>query len=207
MWTGLTSNAKNYLYIEYDSSTGTVSTGSNTTAPIYSNTQPNKSGLSDDDFWYPVDHRHEGERFNATSQEFERVFRLYVGEVDVNSNGTIDNSTIVTYAYQGYVIMKSSAAPDTGSISFNHNIGTDKILPYFNAIIQNSVHNYSSGDVFDVSGSQNGVYVTLVDRNTARFITHGSTWANFTDANGGPTSSDPSWSTDFEIKFEAIRNF
>jgi hypothetical protein len=90
---GLTDNDVNYLYLDYDAVTESLTPGSTILSPAYSRAKP--TSPSSGQFWYPVDHRSSGEYWNGSA--WVPVLRVFIGEAET-SGGSV--SSVVSYPYQ-----------------------------------------------------------------------------------------------------------
>jgi hypothetical protein len=117
---GLVDNDTNYLYLDYDTSTETITPGSTTLAPDYSYAKP--SSPSTGQYWYPIDHRSSGEYWDGSA--WQSVHRIFIGEV-TTSAGSVTNT--VSYAYQGKYLSDVFSISTNNTYTRNHNIGADAL--------------------------------------------------------------------------------
>lgn len=118
-WNGLVANSTNYLYIDYDQTTDTITTGSVATLyPKYLDTAPSTPATNQ--YWYPRDHRSRGEYWNGSA--WSPVIRLFCGEV-VTDASSVANA--ISYAYQGRANLVQLAVATNANINLNHNIGVE----------------------------------------------------------------------------------
>lgn len=92
---GLTDNDINYLYLDYDASTQTLTPGSSVLAPEYSYAKP--SSPSTGQYWYPLDHRSSGEVWDGSA--WQETLRIYIGEA-TTSAGSV--TAVRSYGYQSF---------------------------------------------------------------------------------------------------------
>lgn len=134
-WNSLPASSTIYLYLDYDPSTGSITSGFTTLFPEYSYIKP--SSPSSGQYWYPMDHRCSGEYYNGSS--WVPVIRIFVGEAVTDGSSV----TIVrSYAYQGFYRSDIITIAPTTTYSFSHNLGC---LDYFfdQNTRQNSSHAWS----------------------------------------------------------------
>lgn len=92
---GLTDNDVNYLYLDYDAGTQTLTPGSSVIAPEYSYVKP--SSPSTGQYWYPLDHRSSGEVWDGSA--WQATLRVYIGEA-TTSGGSV--TAVRSYGYQSF---------------------------------------------------------------------------------------------------------
>jgi hypothetical protein len=213
-----------YLFVEYDESNGTLSTGHTTQAPTYSYNRPLQvstggggqqmgGGIPSDPHWYPLDHRNRMEYYDQQNSTWkEDTLRLFVGEADVNDQGHVIATR--TYAYQGRFFSRFKQGVGKSSLAFRHNLGTTRCRPTFIGKVRNPgggstvLQDFSSDDEIIFNGTHNAAYVTYNESNGNRAIlaTNGNTIGNFTPANGGASEGDPNFN-EFDFACEVVRAF
>lgn len=88
---GLTDNDTNYLYLNYDPVTETITPGSTIEAPVYAYKKP--TSPSSGEYWYPLNHRSRGEVFSGS---WSPTLRVYIGEAET-SGGSV--TSVTSYEY------------------------------------------------------------------------------------------------------------
>lgn len=230
-WSGMgttpasTGNVRtHYLFVEYDESNGTLSTGHTTQAPTYSYNRPLQvstggggqqmgGGIPSDPHWYPLDHRNRMQYYDQQNSTWkEDTLRLFVGEADVNDQGHVVATR--TYAYQGRFFSRFKQGVGKSSLAFRHNLGTTRCRPTFIGKVRNPgggstvLQDFSSDDEIIFNGTHNAAYVTYNESNGNRAIlaSNGNTVGNFTPANGGQSDGDPNFN-EFDFACEVVRAF
>jgi hypothetical protein len=199
----LSTNAKYYLYVEYDENTQALTTGSTEVAPTYSFQRP--VNPTSGTYWYPIDHRQRGEYYDGSS--WNKVLRVYVGEAHTNGSGVVTD--VYTYAYQGrYVSDAQQGIEDGGALVYTHNMGTHLLDIQYIARFNTAAEGYDVGDEIVFSGTHNNAFVThnRANRRQSVFAMRDTGLGNFTKASGGAASTDPSWS-EFDIFCRVQRAF
>lgn len=139
-FTGLADNDVNYLYLEYDTGTETLTPGSTTLAPDYSLGKP--SSPTTNQYWYPTDHRSRGEYWDGSA--WQPVLRIFIGQATTSAGAV---SSVTSYAFQGrYQEKLSTSITLNTAYTFNHNIGVENITDirlYMNGF---TTGGYSSSD-------------------------------------------------------------
>lgn len=141
----LTDDAVNYLYLEFNSSTGAITTGSTTLQPVYSQVRP--STPSSGQYWYPRDHRSRGEVWNGSS--WVPTLRCFCGEVETDS-GSVAQS--ISYAYNGYSEDNSGTTlANSSNYNIAANIGAPFIIDSIQLIFNATAEGFVAGTVLDIS--------------------------------------------------------
>ena len=117
-WDSLTDDTTNYLFIEYNTTTGVATTGSTVIMPAYAYARP--TGTTTGQYWYPIDHRKCGEAYNGSA--WEDTYRVYVGEC-ITAGGAV--TSVTSYAYQGKYVSEIFTVETSSNYSKTHNIGTN----------------------------------------------------------------------------------
>lgn len=116
-WNSLPASSTIYLYLDYDPSTGYITSGFTTLVPEYSYVKP--SSPSSGQYWYPMDHRCSGEYYNGSS--WVPVIRIFVGEVVTDASSV---TSVISYAYQGFYKSGIITTALSTTYSFSHNLGS-----------------------------------------------------------------------------------
>jgi hypothetical protein len=115
-WSGLTASSTLYLYKERNASTGTVTYGFTTLAPIYQGYAP--SSPATNQYWFDTV-RFVGQYWNGSA--WVTVQRVFVGEC---VTGTSSVTSVICYAYKGvYDSGWFAVASSNTSYVKSHNIG------------------------------------------------------------------------------------
>ena len=140
VWTGLNGvSTTYYLYVDRDISTGALTYGKTTTAPIYTNVP----GTGNNTYIIP-----QGKMVNGSSTAIQRVF---LGEAATGGGGTI--TSITPYMPRG--IFKSGAdvtltAATNMSLSQTHQLGVVPRQVRWTLICQTADANWAPGDEVDM---------------------------------------------------------
>jgi hypothetical protein len=205
----LTTGATNYLYLDYDERNEILTEGASKYAPLYRRARPLVQATEDNRFWYPVDHRHQGEVYDSASRTWTPILRVYVGQADVDNGGNVSN--VIPYAYQGSYQSPIYDARGEGTTVFSHNIGTQRVQSQlflrFKASATETV-GYVPGDELALAPTQNASHLTYTQPNGLEtvFSTAQSTFGNLPHANGDDVNHAPPWS-DLEVFGEFTRSF
>lgn len=143
-WSGLSANATSYLYVDRNTSTGALTYGATTTAPVYGygTAKSTASGAHT----FRID---EMVMYAGNGSAASAVQRVFVGEAVTDASSV---TSVTTYALRGKFLRTGISIPALGTATtLTHNIG---ISPYF---IKASVllecgtaqGNYSVGDITD----------------------------------------------------------
>jgi hypothetical protein len=147
-WSGLTDDAVNYLYVDYDDSGNVASATASTLPPDYRQApETDISSPSSGQFWYPTKHRSRGKTYNGATWDSE--LRVCVGQATASSGSITD---VVSYAYQGKAAQDFTALTAGSGFSFNHNIGVpfDLLIAKRKLRIVDPVSNFVTGEVMDL---------------------------------------------------------
>lgn len=113
---GLSDNDTNYLYLDYDEIAETITPGSTTLAPIYSQKKPTSPATGQ--YWYRTEHDERGEYWDGSA--WQPVLRMFIGQT-TTSSGSV--ASVVSYAYQGkYISDYEAGFSGSGQALKNHNI-------------------------------------------------------------------------------------
>jgi hypothetical protein len=147
-WSGLTDDAVNYLYVDYDDSGNVASATASTLPPDYRQApETDISSPSSGQFWYPTKHRSRGKTYNGSS--WDSGLRVCVGQATASSGSITD---VVSYAYQGNATQDFTSLTAGSGFSFNHNIGVpfDLLIAKRKLRIDDPVSNFVTGEVMDL---------------------------------------------------------
>ena len=206
-WSDLPASDDVYLYIDLDSSSGAITTGSTTVSPVYAYARP--SSPSSGQFFYPLDHRSRPEVYDGSS--WVPTLRLFVGQC---ATGSTSVSSVISYAYQGrYLDDNNSTISNSSAYTFSHNIGAP-VNYQTKCKMQNSALGYSVGTIIDrrcndYIGSAGSVCSGFVeveqDRNILRVATGNDEAPFHIQYNGGNSTSINC--SDISLYVECWRSF
>jgi hypothetical protein len=201
----VTPNETYYMYVEYDESTDSLSTGTTSLPPVYSFQSPYNP--TSGQYWYPIDHRRRGMVYDGSN--WQPILRVFVGEATADENGDFTRGNIHTYAYQGrYVSPFVQAASEDSYLTFTHNIGTKLVNPMFVAQYTSGNEEYEAGDEIILRGSHNASYATYNRKNgrESMIAYQKEGVGNFTKAKGNAVSQNAKWD-DLKVGLYAQRLF
>lgn len=152
-WTGLSTNGTMYLYVDVNTTTGALTTGSTTLAPTYQwggtySTTNNQNTYNIQD----------GQMKVGNGSTASQVARVFVGQVTV-SGGVV--TAIKWYSYQGSFVSAEFGLAASTAYTQSHNIGHSVgVETSLFAINKTTEGGWAVGDRFNVSASsgnyQNG---------------------------------------------------
>jgi hypothetical protein len=194
-WTGLTASSTNYLYVDI-ASTGALTTGFTTLAPIYTQTTTPSTTSGQNTFVIPAMQMYAGNGSTAAL-----VCRVFVGEAV--TSGSAVTSTVSYNAGTTYQSALTATLPANGTtFSTAHNLGVTPRSAVLYAQCTTIDLGYAVGDIIVPFGSgganSDGPLTPALGTNSVAWTTYGNaapTWMALNKSTGvNSTMTRASWS-------------
>lgn len=164
-WTGLSTNGTMYLYVEVNTTTGALTTGSTTLAPTYQ--WGGTYSTTNNQHTYNIQ---DGQMQVGNGSTASQVARVFVGQVTV-SGGVV--TAITWYAYSGRYQSPFTSTLPSGSTNttLNHNLGVYPGTAEVELECTSAEYGFAVGDRLKTHHTNNGASVPVAFSYTATSMT------------------------------------